>query len=63
MSTELFFTEAIPFDKPVSFAIDLVPGLLLGATLNRTCHTPWNRCHTLSLCIGLLVLTFTVYGE
>ena len=61
--TELLFWETTIGKTPVSFALDIFPGLILGAQIEQRQWNGWNGWHDLTIYLGPLSLTFTVYGR
>lgn len=64
--TELLFWESVVGNRPVSFAIDIVPALAIGIRIDSLADKQlcavWGW-HDLTIYLGPLVLTFTLYGD
>jgi hypothetical protein len=60
--TELFFWETTIRKRPVSFALDIFPGFVLGIKPSEETNYSWGW-HDLTIYLGPLSLTFTVYGR
>lgn len=64
--TELLFWETTIGKTPISFAIDITPMLALGVRLDSLADKQVSRIwgwHDLTIYLGPLSLTFTVYGS
>jgi hypothetical protein len=64
--TELLFWETTIRKTPISFAIDSAPMLAIGIRLDSVPHNGFyspNGWRDLTIYIGPLILTFTVYGR
>jgi hypothetical protein len=64
--TELIFWETTIGKRPVSFALDITPMLVIGIRLDSLADANaihlWGW-HDLTIYLGPLSLTFTVYGS
>jgi hypothetical protein len=64
--TELLFWETTIRQTPVSFALDITPMLAIGIRIDSLADKQASRIwgwHDLTIYLGPLSLTFTVYGR
>ena len=64
--TELLFWETTIGKRPVSFALDITPMLAIGIRIDSLADKQARRIwgwHDLTIYLGPLSLTFTVYGS
>ena len=64
--TELLFWETTIRKTPVSFALDITPMLAIGIRMDSLADKQASRLwgwHDLTIYLGPLSLTFTVYGR
>ena len=64
--TELLFWETTIHQTPVSFALDITPMLAIGIRMDSLADKQASRIwgwHDLTIYLGPLSLTFTVYGR